>query len=69
MSVGQHILLTNATRRPYRESVDLPEGSVYDDASGLWRLADDRILVRDLAFAANQTKKCDQETGEDQKGQ
>ncbi len=69
MSVRQHILLTNATRRPYRETVELPEGSVYDDASGLWRLEDGTILVRDMAFAPRQTKKCDQETGEDQKGE
>jgi hypothetical protein len=69
MFAGQHILLTNATRRPYRETVDMPEGSVYDDASGLWRLENEKILVRDIAFAPQQTKKCDQETGEDQKGQ
>jgi hypothetical protein len=50
MFAGQHILLTNATRRPYR-------------------LENEKILVRDIAFAPQQTKKCDQETGEDQKGQ
>jgi hypothetical protein len=64
-----HILLTNATRRPYCKVPELPEGSVYDDVSGLWRLGGGKILVRDAAFRSQKTKKCDQETGEDQKGE
>lgn len=64
-----HILLTNATRRPYCEAAELPEGSVYDDVSGLWRLEGGKILVHDAAFRSQKTKKCDQETGEDQKGE
>jgi hypothetical protein len=63
-----HILLRHSTRKPYCEVPELPEGSVYDDEFGLWRLQDGGTLVNDATFAQKQTKKCDQETGEDQKG-
>jgi hypothetical protein len=63
-----HVLLRNATRKPYREIPELPEGSTYDDQAGVWQFADGRTLVKDAAFPPKETKKCDQETGEDQKG-
>jgi len=68
MSNRRHILLANATRRPYREIPELPDGSAYDETSGLWRLSNGEVLVGDAAFGPG-TKKCDQETGEDQKGE
>ena len=63
-----HVLLRNATRKPYREVPELPKGSIYDDQAGVWQFADGRTVVKDGAFAQKETKKCDQETGEDQKG-
>lgn len=65
---NQHFLLANATRRPYREAPELPEGSCYDELSGFWRSASGEILARDPLFGPK-TKKNDQETGEDQKGE
>jgi len=64
----QHLLLKYATQRPYRDTPELPEGAVYDAALGFWTLNGDP-LVRCSEAAAQRTKKCDQETGEDQKGE
>jgi hypothetical protein len=69
MSASSHVLLVSATRRPFSETPQLPEGAFYDDPSGLWRLPSGDVLVRDAKFGPRQTKKCDQETGEDQKGE
>ncbi len=63
-----HILLQRATRRPYREVPELPPLARYDAVLGHWML-DDAPLVNSREFGPNVTKKCDQETGEDQKGQ
>lgn len=69
MSAHPHVLLAHATRRPFSETPQLPEGSFYDDVSGFWRLATGEVLIHDATFGPHQTKKCDQETGEDQKGE
>lgn len=68
--VADHILMTYATRRPYRASPALPEGAQYDPARGYW-LKDGAPLLtsREFAEGGRVTKKCDQETGEDQKGE
>jgi hypothetical protein len=69
-AVTQHILMTRATRRPYREAPVLPDNVEYDVARGYW-ITNGAPLVRSRAFAeqARVTKKCDQETGEDQKSE
>lgn len=64
--MSQHILITYATRRPYRQIPAVPEGAHYDPAKGYW-LKDNKPLVSSTEGPT--TKKCDQETGEDQKGE
>jgi len=67
--MAQHILISCATRRPYRDIPTIPDGAHYDSAKGYW-LKDSGPLVTADAFAAGPvTKKCDHETGEDQKGE
>ena len=65
--MAQHVLMTFATRRPYREPPTLPDHAQYDAVRGYW-LTDGMALVATDEFAQT-TKKCDQETGEDQKGE
>lgn len=62
----QHVLITYATRRPYRQVPVIPDGAHYDHAKGYW-LKDNKPLV--VSTGAPVTKKCDHETGEDQKGE
>lgn len=69
--MAEHVLLTYATRRPYRDAPDMPDGAEYDYARGYWT-KDGSPLVLATEFADDRgspTKKCDQETGEDQKGE
>ena len=65
-----HVLLTNATRRPYKEIPDLPAGINYDSSNGYW-VKDGKPLATSKEFLEGRstTKKCDQETGEDLKGE
>lgn len=66
----QHVLLKHATRRPYREMPELPDGAIYNAALGVWTL-NGGPLVSSAQFEGAQrvSKKCDQETGEDRKGE
>jgi hypothetical protein len=68
--MAEHILVTYATRRPYRTIPAVPDGARYDPARGYW-LKDSTPLVTTDEFAKGgpMTKKCDQETSEDQKGE
>lgn len=64
-----HVLLTRATRRPYSASPDMPSEAHYDDSRGCW-MRDDKPLIENAdGRIVPTTKKCDQETGEDQKGE
>jgi hypothetical protein len=64
-----HILLSRATRRPYSEVPQMPQNAVYDPIAGCWMI-DGEPLVRSTSHGKTQeTKKCDHETGEDQKGE
>ena len=65
--MADHILLTYATRRPYSSIPPLPEGATYDTARGYW--VDGHGPLVDEDESPQVTKKCDQETGEDQKGE
>ena len=68
--MAEHLLMTYATRRPYRTTPELPSGALYDSAGGYW-LQDGLpiVTVDEFANGGPTTKKCDQETGEDQKGE
>jgi hypothetical protein len=65
-----HILISKATRRSYKEKPQIPENAAYDLASGFWTI-EGKPLVSSNNFhgVARVSKKCDQETGEDQKGE
>lgn len=63
-----HILLTKATRRPYSDVPEMPEKSSYNHQKGLWMI-DGEPFANSSDFIETPTKKCDQETGEDQKGE
>lgn len=67
MEQNAHILLTNAVRRPYRDP-KMSKRAVFDSTAGLW-MVDGKPLVTSNEFSALKTKKADQETGEDQKGE
>ncbi|MGB4782847.1 hypothetical protein [Candidatus Methylomirabilis sp.] len=68
--MAEHVLLKRATRRPYRDVPEIPEQASYNAALGFWTL-NGEPLVRSEQFEAGlgATKKCDQETGEDRKGE
>ena len=66
--MAEHILMTRATRRPYSEVPDAGEGVRYDPERGYWVAGDAPLVTTDEFLTGGQaTKKCDQETGEDQK--
>lgn len=66
----QHILLekTFVYNNPTHKLA--PEGCSYDRKSGLWRVdgTGEVMMISDFAQRP-ETKKCDVETGEDQKGE
>ena len=65
----KHPLIEHATRRPYTDTPKMPKEATYDRVSGYW-LYEGGPLVENAQFAGQYgTKKCDQETGEDQKGE
>lgn len=67
--VKEHILIKRGTKRPFRETPEMPLGAIYDRAAGFWKL-NGQPLLRSPEFKDHPvTKKCDQETGEDQKGE
>ena len=66
----EHVLLTYATRRPFHETPTLPEHAQYDAAKGFWtKHGVPLVNTEEFADDKRVTKKCDLETGEDQKGE
>jgi hypothetical protein len=64
-----HLLIKNAKRSSYNETPDMPTSAKYNFLKGIWEI-DNTPLMEIPNFAMGQaTKKCDQETGEDQKGE
>ena len=66
----QHILLDKAYTYENTPRNLTPEGCSYDRVCGLWRVDNtgDIMMISDFAQRP-ETKKCDIETGEDQKGE
>lgn len=66
----EHILLKLATRKPYRRNPQLPPTAVYNAVRGYWTI-DGQPMVSTIGFENGppNTKKCDQETGEDIKAE
>ena len=65
----QHILIEHAKRKPYSSSPEMPKGAIYDTAKGYWVSDDEPLVSPGSKYGALVSKKCDQETGEDQKGE
>jgi hypothetical protein len=65
-TASAHPLIELAKRKPYAERPKMPADAVYSDQDGVW-LVNGVPAAR--AFGGAMTKKCDQETGEDQKGE
>lgn len=65
--MSEHILLKHATRRPYSEP-KLPDNAHYVHEKGIWMI-EGEPMVMSSNYSERATKKCDQETGEDQKGE
>lgn len=66
----QHFLVKHATRKPYRATPSMPETSVYNHAKGYWEDGGGPLVQsEDYLENGPSTKKCDMETGEDQKGE
>ena len=68
--MAKHILMTYATRHPHHVAPAMPEGAQYDPVKGYW-CENGKPLIASGEFLENgaPTKKADQETGEDQKGE
>lgn len=67
--MSDHVLIALAKRKLYAAIPDMPEGCSYDYDRGLWTKANDVLVSHDSEFGVQVTKKCDVETGEDQKGE
>ena len=65
--MAEHLLITYATRRPYHAAPSIPNGAKYDAERGYWIKGDTALITTEGLKGT--TKKCDQETGEDQKGE
>jgi len=65
--MSEHILLTLAKKRPFSASPSMPADAYFDQALGRWLVAGGFYV--DGYQTGPTTKKCDQETGEDQKGE
>ena len=66
----QHILMKQATRRPYSSVPDIDDSMRYDAQKGYWIAGQTPLVVtEEFLNGGHSTKKCDQETGEDQKGE
>jgi hypothetical protein len=67
--MSEHVLIQHAKRKPFSNIPDMPEGSLFDHRKGYWVMDGDKLVTLGSQYGATMTKKCDQETGEDQKGE
>ncbi|MCC8199663.1 MAG: hypothetical protein LIP06_14150 [Tannerellaceae bacterium] len=67
----KHILLQKIFKYKKRETLSIPAGYEFDSFLGAWVSVHDKslLLVNGTDFIGQGSKKCDIETGEDQKGQ
>lgn len=66
----QHILLEKANHYDYKRSNIIPNNASYDSTRGFWTMNNSDVLYMKSPYALNRdSKKCDIETGEDQKGE
>ncbi len=66
----QHLLLEKAFIYPINEEVTELNNYVYNSVKGYWvHLETSEALILDSNLQKPKSKKCDRETGEDQKGE
>ena len=66
----EHILLEKAHRYTVPPVVPVPRDCVFQEKSGYWtKCSTNEIMVLSSDRPLLQSKKCDRETGEDQKGE
>ena len=65
----QHILLEKARIYKNPGTVATPEGYTFNEEKGYWIDKDGFAMLNNPDSDYGQTKKCDIETGEDQKGE
>ena len=65
----RHILLAKTFTYSEPLMIKDPDNCRYDEVSGYWRTNDGTAAIMSESFRAGATKKCDIETGEDQKGE
>lgn len=65
----KHILIEHAKRKPYSASPEMPRDATYDMGKGYWLSQGEPLVSPGSKYGALVSKKCDQETGEDQKGE
>lgn len=65
-----HFILEKAHRYDDPTTPPIPHNADYDNQSGFWRDRESGdVLISNDGFQNQSTKKCDRETGEDQKGE
>lgn len=65
----KHILLEKAFKYTEPVHTPAPEGYSFSTSKGYWVDNDGSAMMMSNAMNLPQTKKCDRETGEDQKGE
>ncbi|WP_435946472.1 hypothetical protein [Dryocola sp. BD586] len=65
----EHVLIQFATKRPFSSKPEMPESSVYSQEKGYWMKDEKPLVSYDSEYGTRVSKKCDIETGEDQKGE
>ncbi|ULR30028.1 hypothetical protein MJO48_16300 [Dickeya fangzhongdai] len=65
----QHILIKSAIKKPFNETPQMPKNVVYDIHKGYWVKSQEKLVSYNSEYGVRVTKKCDIETGEDQKGE
>jgi hypothetical protein len=67
--MNNHVLVKLAKRKPYSSTPDMPDDAYYDSIKGYWMDKKGALVSSGSEYGARVSKKCDQETGEDQKGE
>jgi len=68
--MNSHILIKHAKRKPYSNAPEMPKDATFDSQKGYWVSGNiDPLVSPGSKYGALVSKKCDQETGEDQKGE
>lgn len=67
--MSEHLLVKLSTRRKYSEVPELPDDAAYDLTNGYWKNNGGPLVLSEQFINKQVSKKCDQETGEDQKGE